>query len=178
MNYQNFLKFFFKKVFFDGQRFKNLISVQHFNSSAFLSRKRMQNYCFTTYPPNTSGTFFIRKCNFFAKSLIFKYAVEHKKVHSIKTSGKLHLIIIYRWETKICRIFFRNFKLTENQVDKVKFPDEVPILDTRHTPDTDYRKAITISETSTRNFIGKPLKINPFEVPEVLKQKTPYLYNM
>ena len=71
----------------------------------------------------------------------------------------------------MCRIFFRNFKLTENQVDKVKFPDEVPILDTRHTPDTDYRKAITISETSTRNFIGKPLKINPFEVPEVLKQK-------
>ena len=53
----------------------------------------------------------------------------------------------------------------------MKFPDEVPILGTRHTPDTDYRKAITISETSTRNFIGKPFKTNPFEVPEVLDYK-------
>ena len=53
----------------------------------------------------------------------------------------------------------------------MKFPDEVPILDTRHTPDTDYRKAITTKETSTRVFIGKPLKTNPFEVPEVLECK-------
>ena len=61
----------------------------------------------------------------------------------------------------------------------MKFPDEVPILDTRHTPDTDYRKTMTKKETSPRNFIDKPFKTNPFEVPEVLKQKkTPYLYNM
>ena len=53
----------------------------------------------------------------------------------------------------------------------MKFPDEVPILGTRHTPDTDYRKAITTKETSTRNFIGKPFKTNPFEVPEVLDYK-------
>ena len=53
----------------------------------------------------------------------------------------------------------------------MKFPDEVPILGTRHTPDTDYRKAMTKKETSPRNFIGKPLKINPFEVPEVLDYK-------
>ena len=89
-----FEEIFQKKVFW-WSAVQNLISVQHFNSSAFLSRKRMQNYCFTTYLPNTSSTFFSNFCNFFAKSLIFKYAVEHKKVHSMKTSGKLHLIIIY-----------------------------------------------------------------------------------
>ena len=53
----------------------------------------------------------------------------------------------------------------------MKFPDEVPIFGTRHKPDTDYRKAITTKETSTRNFIGKPFKTNPFEVPEVLDYK-------
>ena len=60
----------------------------------------------------------------------------------------------------------------------MKFPDEVPILGTRHTPDTDYRKATTTKETSPRNFIGKPFKINPLEVPEVLNKKTLYIYNM
>ena len=44
--------------------------VQHFNSSAFLSRKRMQNYCFTTYLPNVCNHFFALFCNLFAKSLI------------------------------------------------------------------------------------------------------------
>ena len=53
----------------------------------------------------------------------------------------------------------------------MKFPDEVPILGNRHKSDTAYTKAITTIETSTRNFIGKPLKINPFEVPEVLDYK-------
>ena len=53
----------------------------------------------------------------------------------------------------------------------MKFPDEVPILGNRHIPDTDYTKAIATIETSPRNFIGKPLKINPFEVPEVLDYK-------
>ena len=53
----------------------------------------------------------------------------------------------------------------------MKLPDEVPILGNRHKSDTAYTKAITTIETSTRNFIGKPLKINPFEVPEVLDYK-------
>ena len=64
----------------------------------------------------------------------------------------------------------------------MKFPDEVPVSGTRHKPDKESRKTITTKETSLRNFIGKPLKINPFEVPEVLdcknratlyKRKTP-----
>ena len=91
---------FFQKFFFEAVGSSSCPFVQYFNSSAFLSRKRMQNYCFTTYPPNTSSTFFSTFCNFFAKSLIFKCAVEHKKVHSMKTSGKLHLIIIYIRETQ------------------------------------------------------------------------------
>ena len=53
----------------------------------------------------------------------------------------------------------------------MKFPDEVPFLGTRHKLDTVYTKAITTIETSTRNFIGKLLKTNPFEVPEVLDYK-------
>ena len=53
----------------------------------------------------------------------------------------------------------------------MKFPDEVPVSGTGQMTITVYTKVITTIETSLRNFIGKPLKINPFEVPEVLKLK-------
>ena len=59
---------------------QSLNFVQYFNSSAFLSRKRMQNYCFTTYLPNTSSTFFSNSCNFFAKSLIQRCVFQHKNI--------------------------------------------------------------------------------------------------
>ena len=60
---------FFKK-FFLKRKSKFLNLCQHFNSSAFLSRKRMQNYCFTTYLPNIVAYFFALFCKFSAKSLI------------------------------------------------------------------------------------------------------------
>ena len=63
---------FFQKKFF--LKWKSVFRpfVRYFNSSAFLSRKRVQNYCFTTYPPNHPDTFFILFCNYLPKSLILK----------------------------------------------------------------------------------------------------------
>ena len=61
----------------------------------------------------------------------------------------------------------------------MKFPDEVPVLGTRHKPDKESRKTITTKGTSLRNFMDKPFKINKSELPEVLKQKKGfYVYNM
>ena len=61
----------------------------------------------------------------------------------------------------------------------MKFPDEVPVSGTGQMTITESRKAITTKGASLRIFIGKPLKTNPFEVPEVLKQKKGfYVYNM
>ena len=72
MNYQNFLKFFSKKSFFWSGKVQNLIFVQYFNSSAFLSRKRVQKYCFTAYPPNIRNTFLQIFCSCSRKPLILK----------------------------------------------------------------------------------------------------------
>ena len=52
--------------------FITLSPFQHFNLSAFLSRKRVQNYCFTAYVPNIPASFFQRKCDFSPKLLILK----------------------------------------------------------------------------------------------------------
>ena len=71
MNYQNFFEDFFQKVFFD-RLFITLSLFQHFNLSAFLSRKRVQNYCFTAYAPNIRNTFLLKICILLHKSLIIK----------------------------------------------------------------------------------------------------------
>ena len=88
MNYQNFFEVFFKKVFFESGRFKFPNFVQYFNSSAFLSRKRVQKYCFTAYPPNFHNTFFILFCILYPKSLILKRCrtagFEYYRYHSIE----------------------------------------------------------------------------------------------
>ena len=63
---------FFQKVFFESGRFKTLSLFQYLNSSAFLSRKRVQKYCFTAYTPNHPDTFFILFCSCSPKSLILK----------------------------------------------------------------------------------------------------------
>ena len=62
---------FFSKSFFD-RLFITLSLFQHFNLSAFLSRKRVQNYCFTAYAPNIPASFFQGKCDFSPKLLILK----------------------------------------------------------------------------------------------------------
>ena len=48
---------FFENYFFQSARSKTSSLYQYFNSSAFLSRKRVQNYCFTAYTPNLHNTF-------------------------------------------------------------------------------------------------------------------------
>ena len=72
MNLQNFSEEIFRKSFFLKWQAQYLIPLQHFNCTAFLSRKRMQKYCFTTYTPNIRNNFFRIKCGFFRKSLILK----------------------------------------------------------------------------------------------------------
>ena len=62
---------FFKK-FFLKRKLMSLIFVQYFKSSAFLSRKRVQKYCFTAYPPNHPNTFLQIFCSCSRKSLILK----------------------------------------------------------------------------------------------------------
>ena len=49
--------------------------LQYFITTAFLSRKRMQNYCFTTYPPNVTPYFFATFCKLFANSLICRHVL-------------------------------------------------------------------------------------------------------
>ena len=49
----------------------NFVSVFQY-SSAFLSRKRVQNYCFTAYTPNFRNTFLLKICIFLLNLLIFK----------------------------------------------------------------------------------------------------------
>ena len=93
---------FFKKSFFwSGSPFFRPF-VQYFNSSAFLSRKRMQNYCFTTYQPNSPTTFLALSATFFAKSLIFKRAVEHK---NIAVSQHRETAIPYYLRTRALKTF-------------------------------------------------------------------------
>ena len=72
MNYQNFFEVFFQKVFFEAVGSKSCSLVQYFNSSAFLSRKRVQKYCFTAYPPNIAYSFFALFCSYTPKLLILK----------------------------------------------------------------------------------------------------------
>ena len=64
--------FFSKKSFFWKWQVQDPIPFQHFNCTAFLSRKRVQKYCFTAYPPNLHNTFFALFCILPPKSLILK----------------------------------------------------------------------------------------------------------
>ena len=66
----------FFKSFFEAVGSSSCPFVQYFNSSAFLSRKRMQNYCFTTYLPNVCIHFFQTFCKLFANSLICRHVLQ------------------------------------------------------------------------------------------------------
>ena len=67
---------------------------QHVNFIPFLSRKRMQNYCFTTYPPNIPNNFFRLFYAFYVKSLICKEVVRLVFEGGFEAASKLYLIII------------------------------------------------------------------------------------
>ena len=90
---------FFQKVFFEW-KFETLSLFQYFNSSAFLSRKRVQNYCFTAYTPNFRNTFLLKICILSLNSLILKRCRKTYFITSIKHKHlSLYLIIIYYKET-------------------------------------------------------------------------------
>ena len=75
---------FFQKKFFSNGKLKIPIFAQLFNSSAFLSRKRVQNYCFITYLPNIICTFLLKICILSRKHLIYNYVVQHKILNYLK----------------------------------------------------------------------------------------------
>ena len=90
---KTFWSFFSKKFFWSG-RIKILNFVQYFNSSAFLSRNRVQNYCFTTYPPNILNTFLQIFCSCSRKPLILKRCRRAQKRSNYPDRQLLHLNFI------------------------------------------------------------------------------------
>ena len=91
-----FQVFFWKFCFSKAEvRFSSSL-FQHFNFIAFPSRKRMQNYCFTTYPPNLLTNFFALFCNFSANSLICRCVLRHDFYCTFQGTDLLHLNIITR----------------------------------------------------------------------------------
>ena len=92
-----FRRNFQKKVF--QWRFKTLTSFQYFNSSAFLSRKRVQKYCFITYPPNIRNTFLQTFCIRSHNSLILKRCRKTKKREHSSSS------ILYTLIDKYARVY-------------------------------------------------------------------------
>ena len=64
--------------------------------TAFLSRKRMQNYCFTTYLPNVNAYFFATFCILIAKSLICRHVLQQGFSAALQWWFMLHLNFITR----------------------------------------------------------------------------------
>ena len=94
------------EVFFETFLFQSGSSslrpfVQYFNSSAFLSRKRMQNYCFTTYLPNLCNHFFQTFCKLFANSLICRCVLQQGFSAALQGRFMPHLNIITRTRIRI-----------------------------------------------------------------------------
>ena len=87
---------FFEKFLFQSGSSSLRPFVQYFNSSAFLSRKRMQNYCFTTYLPNIIAYFFATFCNLIANSLICRCVIQQGFSAALQGRFMRHLIIITR----------------------------------------------------------------------------------
>ena len=71
MNWQNFSENIFQKVFIDSGS-SPLSPVIMSMSIPFLSRKRVQNYCFITYKPNFIALFFHPFLELSRKKLILK----------------------------------------------------------------------------------------------------------
>jgi len=69
---------------------------QYVNCIPFLSRKRMQNYCFKTCPPNVNAYFFQTFCILIAKSLICRRVLRQGFSAALQGWVMRHLIIITR----------------------------------------------------------------------------------
>ena len=101
MNYQNFFQVFFEKFLFQCWRSVSSSMLQYFITTAFLSRKRMQNYCFTTYLPNVCNHFFQTFCKLFANSLICRCVLRQGFSPAFQGKTRLHLNIITRTRIRI-----------------------------------------------------------------------------
>ena len=87
---------FFENFFSSGGGSNLIPCFQHFNFIAFPSRKRMQNYCFTTYQPNVQANFFTLFYFFFANPLICRHVLRQDFSYAFRRMVKLHLSIITR----------------------------------------------------------------------------------
>ena len=92
---------FFEKFLFQCWRFVSSSMLQYFITTAFLSRKRMQNYCFTTYLPNVNAYFFANFCKLFANSLICRYVLRQGFSFVFQGKIRLHLNFITRTRIRI-----------------------------------------------------------------------------
>ena len=101
MNRQNFFQVFFEKFLFQCWRSVSSSMLQYFITTAFLSRKRMQNYCFTTYLPNLSTLFFQTFCKLFANSLICRCVLRQGFSAAFQGRFILHLNFITRTRIRI-----------------------------------------------------------------------------
>ena len=62
----------------------------------------MQNYCFTTYPPNIRANFFLLLRNFSANSLICRCVLRHEFYQDSQGRVLVHLIIIICARNCVC----------------------------------------------------------------------------
>ena len=99
---KTFQKKFSKKVFFK-RWFKTLTSFQYFNSSAFLSRKRVQNYCFTAYPPNIRNTFLLTFEGFYISDWFTNMLYNIKRKEGTCRQQVPYLIKIYTRACMTCK---------------------------------------------------------------------------
>ena len=83
------------------RKFISSSMLQYFITTAFLSRKRMQNYCFTTYLPNVCILFFQTFCKLFANSLICRCVLRQGFSAAFQGRFILHLNFITRTRIRI-----------------------------------------------------------------------------
>ena len=83
------------------RRFVSSSMLQYFITTAFLSQKRMQNYCFTTYLPNVTPKLFQTFCKVFANSLICRCVLQQGFSFAFQGKKKLYLNFITRTRIRI-----------------------------------------------------------------------------
>ena len=69
--------------------FKPHLCFHHFKFTAYLSRLRVQNYCFTTYLPNILNTFLYLFRKIYSNLLIYRYAIKHKFKRRLPNGNRL-----------------------------------------------------------------------------------------
>ena len=113
---------FFEKFLFQSRRSVSSSMLQYFITTPFLSRKRMQNYCFTTYLPNLCNHFFQTFCKLFANSLICRCVL--RQGFSFVFQGKIRLHLNFITRTRIYAHFHIHKARKKRSLTHLKFVKE------------------------------------------------------